>query len=301
MEEALQRTIPKVWEAGVDAVITIAHECPDVLVPVVAKHPEWRLSFVGGGHCHKKMHERVGELNVMSAEWRMHQYVRVVLHVDPSLPPKSRVVSIDPSIVDVAGSPSVFPDPVLTAAVKNWKQKVDRALGVVIGHSKGGIGPEHTVGQMVAASWLEEMGGDVAIVNKGGIRQVIPSGPITHATLWGVLPFDNQLMKLSVSGENLAMELERPKFIATGVEKRADGKWLIGGKPLEKQKRYTVLITDFMYTGGDGSMFGTHDPKGVALGIQWRDPVIAWIQKQKTKVDAPLEALVGKKSGQPSK
>ena len=297
VETALERTVTRVWEAGADVVVAIAHECPDVLAPVIAKHPQWRLSFVGGGHCHKSMIERAGDVPVLSPDWRMHQYARITLRVDRSLPAKSRVVSVETAFVDVTASPEVRPDPVLTELVKNWKDNVDKALGVTIGHSRGGIGPEAVVGQIVANAWLSEMGGDVAIVNKGGIRQVIPAGPITHATIWGVLPFDNRIMRLSITGEDLEKELANPKFIAAGAERNPGGKWLIGGKPVDKKKRYAVLVTDFVYMGGDGSLLSTYDPRGVSLGIQWRDPVIAWIEKQKTRADVPLEDKLPKGVG----
>lgn len=289
IEPSLDRAIGQTWAAGADLVVVIAHECPDILAPTFTKHPEWRVSFVGGGHCHKKMHEHAGEVSVMSPEWRMHQYARIQVTVDKTLPAKSRVTSVKADFVDVSQAAKAFPDPVLTELVKVWKDKADKSLGVTIGHSKGGVGPEEKVGQMVARAWLEEVGGDVAIANKGGIRQAIPAGAITHATIWGVLPFDNRLMKLSVTGEELVKEMENPKFILAGAQKQANGKWAIGGKPLDVKKRYTVLITDFMYTGGDGSLLGQYDPKAVGTGIQWRDPVITWIAKQKTSNATPLE------------
>lgn len=294
VEPALERAVTKTWDAGADVVVAIGHECPDILAPTIGKHPEWRLSFVGGGHCHKKMHEHAGDISVMSPEWRMHQYARVKLQVDKSRPVKSRVVAVQADFVDVAQNAGAYPDPFLTELVKVWKEKSDKELGVTIGHSKGGIGPEAVVGQMVAQAWLDEVGGDVAIANKGGIRQTIPAGPITYATIWGVLPFDNRLMKLSVTGEELLKEMENDKFIWAGAAKQASGQWFVGGKPLDKKKRYTVLLTDFMYTGGDGSVLGQYDPKGVGTGIQWRDPVIAWIQRQKTTASAPLEDKLGK-------
>lgn len=300
LEPSLDKAVAKTWEAGADVVVTIAHECPDILGPIVNKHPEWKLSFVGGGHCHKKMDVRAGAVPVMSPEWRMHQYAKVVLKVDKSLPAKSRVVNSTASFVDVAGVPEVMVDPVLAELVKVWKEKVDQALGVTIGFSKGGIGPEVLVGQMVAQSWLTEVGADVAIANKGGIRQTIPAGPITRATIWGVLPFDNRLMKLSVIGADLVKELDSEKAIVAGAEKRGD-QWFIGGKKLEAKKVYTVLITDFMYTGGDGSLFGKYDPRAAGTGVQWRDPVIAWIEKQKTSATKPLEdKLVGLKKQAPA-
>ncbi len=294
IETGVDRAVAKTWEAGADVVVAIGHECPDILAPMFAKHAEWHVSFVGGGHCHKKMHEKAGDVPVMSPEWRMHQYARVKLQVDKSRPAKSRVVGVQTEFVDVTQAAGAMPDPALTELVKVWKEKVDKALGVKIGYAKGGIGPEVVVGQMVANAWLEEVGADVAIANKGGIRQTIPAGPITYATIWGVLPFDNRLMKLSVTGEELLKELAVDKFILAGAKKQPNGQWFVGGKQLDKKKRYTVLMTDFMYTGGDGSVLAQYDPKAVGTGIQWRDPVIAWIQKQKTTESSPLEDKLGK-------
>lgn len=296
LEPSLDKAVAKTWEAGADVVVAIAHECPDILAPIVTKHPEWKLSFVGGGHCHKKMELRAVGVPVMSPDWRMHQYARISLQVDKSLPAKSRVVKETAAFVDVVAGPPSMPDPALEMLVRVWKGKVDQALGVTIGHSKGGIGPEIVVGQMVANAWLSEVGADVAIANKGGIRQTIPSGPVTRATIWGVLPFDNRLMKLSVLGADLVKELDSDKAIVAGAEKRDPGQWFIKDKPLDLKKHYTVLITDYMYTGGDGSLFGKYDPRGVGTGIQWRDPVIAWIEKQKTTAAKPLEdKLIGPK------
>lgn len=296
LEASLDKAVAKTWEAGADVVVAIAHECPDILGPIVARHLDWKLSFFGGGHCHKKMEVRTGGVPVMSPDWRMHQYARIALKVDKSLPAKSRVIEATASFVDVVAQPNVIADPVLDAVVKVWKEKVNQALGVTIGFSKGGIGPEVVVGQMVAQAWLTQVGADVAIANKGGIRQTIPAGPVTKATIWGVLPFDNRLMKLSVIGADLVKELDSDKAIVAGAEKRA-GEWFIGRKKLDAKKLYSVLITDFMYTGGDGSLFGKYDPRGVGTGIQWRDPVIAWIEKQKTTAAKPLEdKLIGPKA-----
>ncbi len=54
--KARAETAPsQAWTAGADAVVLIAHECPDKLVPILERHRDWNLSFVGSGHCHKVM------------------------------------------------------------------------------------------------------------------------------------------------------------------------------------------------------------------------------------------------------
>jgi len=296
-EEALDKAIHEVREKeGVDVVVVAAHECHDTLVPIIKRHLGWQLSFVGGGHCHKKMDERAGDVPVMSPDWRLHQYARVEITVNLNHRPEARVVSVTPSLVDVTTDAQIPSDPPLARHVAAWKAKVDKELGKTIGFSEGGIGPEEVVGKMVSDAWLEEIGSDVAIMNRGGVRQTIAKGPITHATIWGVLPFDNRLMKVSIDGDSLAKDLETKSFIVSGAEKGQNGKWSVGQKPIDPKKRYTVIITDFMYGGGDGAPFAAQDPRGVGTGIPWRDPVITWIEKKKSAEGAPLEKkLDGKK------
>jgi 5'-nucleotidase / UDP-sugar diphosphatase len=289
-EASLDRAIHEAREAGAaDVVVVTAHECPDDLVPIVTKHPEWQLAFVGGGHCHRKIDARAGDTPVITPGWRLHQYARVAITVKPSNPPRARVVTISHSIVDVATDPQVPADPPLARLVTAWRTKVDSALGKVIGYSEGGIGPEEAVGKIVSDAWLHELGGDVAIMNRGGVRQTIPRGPISHATIWSVLPFDNRLVKVSIDGASLAQDLEATSFIISGAKRAPNGSWSVGGKPMDPKKRYTVIISDFMYGGGDGAVFAARDPRPVGTGLSWRDPVIAWIEKKKSAEGGPLE------------
>src|SRR5262249_58070643 len=85
-EPALGRAVREAWAAGADVVVAIAHECPDVLEPIVARHPEWRLSFVGGGHCHKVMSLTAGSVPVMSPGWRLDHYARVAITAELGRP-----------------------------------------------------------------------------------------------------------------------------------------------------------------------------------------------------------------------
>jgi 2',3'-cyclic-nucleotide 2'-phosphodiesterase (5'-nucleotidase family) len=297
-EPALDRAVGAAWAEGADTVVIAAHECPDVLAPIIARHPEWKLAFVGGGHCHKTMNERAGDVPVIAPTWRMHQYARVRITVDPALAPKARVVAVEAALVEVEPSPAAKPDPPLARMVRHSREEVERALGVAIGHAGRDIAPEESVGQMVADAWLAQMGGDVAIVNRGGIRQTIPAGTITHGTIWGVLPFDNRIVKVSLPGGDLLKDLEAmPAIIVAGARKGAGGKWVLAnGKPIDWGHRYTVLVTDFMYAGGDGAPFAAQDPKPVETDVNWRDPVIAWVAKQQSSPAAPLEKKLAAKA-----
>ena len=136
-EPALDRAVREAWGAGPDLVVVIAHECPDVLLPIVARHPEWRLAFVGAGHCHKKMVERAGTVPVIAPGARLDRYLRVRIEADPGRPAGDRVIAVDPAVVEVSRpvgtAPAAPPDPEIARALAGWQAKVDAALGEEIG------------------------------------------------------------------------------------------------------------------------------------------------------------------------
>ncbi len=64
IETTLEAILPQVWAAGADAIVLLAHECHDVVSPLLARHPDWGLSFVGTGHCHRTSVEVVSGVPV---------------------------------------------------------------------------------------------------------------------------------------------------------------------------------------------------------------------------------------------
>ena len=290
-EPALDRGVREAWAAGADAVVAIAHECPDLLVPIVSRHPEWKLSFVGGGHCHKKMVEHAGTVTVIAPGWRLDHYARVHLLVDPGRPSGERVLAVDATVVDVghaAGAgPAAPPDAVLARAAAGWQEKVDAALGAEIGWAGSELGKESAeIGRWITDAWRAELGADVALVNRRGIRQSLPRGKITKASVWSMLPFDNKLVMLKMKGAALAHSLEADDAVSGGAARATSG-WTIGGAPLDPERVYSVATIDFLYYGGHMGLKSALSAED--RGVDWREPIIAWTRKQRSSQNAPLE------------
>ncbi len=295
-EAALVRAIPEAWAAGADAVVLIAHECPDRLLPILARHPDWNLSFVGAGHCHRLVTTSSGTLPVVAPGWRFERYVRALLTLDLDKPSGQRARRVIPELVPIAhaeGDPKAPVDAPLAAAAAGWQTKLTRALGEELGYTATGFGKESIeIARWIAGAMRAELKTDVAIVNTGGIRQGLPKGTITKSTVWSILPFDNKLVIVKLKGRDLIVDLETPEAGFAGVERAGKGYRLEGGKALDPEATYTVATIDFLYYGGSSFRFLKQDPTPKETGLDWRAPLVDWMRRQKTTPGTPLEQRI---------
>ena len=293
----IDRVLPELWATGVDAVVLLAHECHDLVAPWVADHPEWGLSFVGTGHCHRTSVELVGDVPVIGPDWRMQHYARVTLRIDRSKAPRERSRLVDYELVELSSavaSPESTADPELERLAVGWEEQVDRALGEVIGYTATGLGKRSpALGRWLVSSWRERFEADVAISTYGALRQELVPGPISLASISSIMPFDNELVVCTLPTEALLEMLAKSEVIVSGVVRGSDGSWRrASGEPLEPGTRLRVVTTDFLFYGGDGYAFHRYDPNPEVTGVNWREPVIGWTRAAASSSDRPLEQIL---------
>ncbi|MBW2537452.1 MAG: bifunctional metallophosphatase/5'-nucleotidase [Deltaproteobacteria bacterium] len=296
-EQALAKTVPEVWGQGVDAIVVLVHECRDRLLPVLERHPEWQLSFVGFGHCHRSGVGEAAGTPVAAPGWRLDHYVRVRLRIDPSGsgPRRAQVLSND-LVPVVATADQALPsvDPIFDQRIAAWQQAVEQAFGEVIGHSVSGIARKSaSIGQWVVRAWRDELSADVALTTRGAIRQEVPAGPITLSTVYGVLPFENTLIVSRILGRDLPTVLSVDRTVYAGVERKPDGSFALpSGEPIDPERRYRVVSTDYLYLNGDRYPLQKLDPEADRTGTDWRTPVVSWTRRLGTTAARPLEAAL---------
>jgi 2',3'-cyclic-nucleotide 2'-phosphodiesterase (5'-nucleotidase family) len=106
---------------------------------------------------------------------------------------------------------------------------------------------------------------DLCLLNHGGIRSIIPKGDITTRIAYEVMPFENSAMVLELKAEQL---IEMARYIInekkphplSGMEFTINQnnepiKILIQGKPLDSNKNYFVVTSDYLANGGDNMIF----------------------------------------------
>ncbi len=216
-------------------------------------------------------------------------------------------------------------DKAVRTLVKKYAVRVNAVLGEKIGEAALDLNGEHVrvretnLGDLLADILRQAAGANAAIINGGGIRASIPKGTIAIKDIYSVLPFDNYLVAIKLTGKQIREALEHG---VSGVEQCA-GRFpqvsglsfsynrrapagsrvkeiMIGGQPLDLQKEYAVATNDFMAAGGDGyQAFGealksSRDFACIGgmlkceklvyndAGRWLRDVVIDYIRKQKT-------------------
>ena len=124
---------------------------------------------------------------------------------------------------------------------------------------------------------------------------------MTIGDLTGVLPFENNLFVVEITGAQLKSQLAIDGPVVAGVtwkyKKKGDVREVVTivdrkGKQLEDGRKYKVIINDFMYLGGDGFQFKDLDATPVDTGLSLREPVLRMFRRA-TATNRAVNAPVG--------
>lgn len=132
---------------------------------------------------------------------------------------------------------------------------------------------------------------DFVLLNNGGIRSTIPKGNITIERAFKLMPFENELIAVTLSGEKIValihyfIKSKRAHPLSKTIElmvKGDDFSLKIKGKPFDKNKSYTVLTNDYLLNGGDNMHFFKNSEKLTKLDYKVRDAIIDYFKKTDT-------------------
>ena len=139
---------------------------------------------------------------------------------------------------------------------------------------------------------------DLVLLNHGGIRSVISKGNVTARTAYEVMPFENSVVVVELTGESL---LEMVSYLTKS--KRAHPvagvqiilnkdntlkTFTIGGSPVDMNKSYFVATSDYLVTGGDNMTFFKESLSKTETDYKIRNAMIDFFTKVDTlspKVD----------------
>ncbi len=289
-EETLREFVPEVRSMGVDLIFVPSHICEWELSQLARDVDDLGIALFGGGHCHEEFSDQTGEAVLLGGGSNLRGYAFATFEVALS--------TGEYEVIDI-GTEENFggtPHPQVAEIVAHWQALTDEELNVVIGYLENEI--EQRSDEMAALtteSWLWAYPADVAITNWGGMRDRLPAGDVTYASIISVMPFDNVLMDVALTGAELEQVLESGDYLpAIGGLYLERGQWILkeSGQPLDPEATYNLLVTDFLYAGGDDYHIAEFDPEAYNTAINWRQPVIDWILEQESSSENPLDAAI---------
>lgn len=187
---------------------------------------------------------------------------------------------------------AIADDPGVAAVVGEYENQLNASLGEVIGKTSVALDArasvirfgESNLGNFLADVYKQAVGADCALVNSGGIRSDTTYGPsdLTKKDILSILPFENTLVKVRLTGAHIKRLLEHGVSVAgeedgrfpqvSGLEfiydaRRPVGSRVtgieLGGKAVEPEKSYTMAVNAYLLGGGDG-----YDFKGAEVLIK---------------------------------
>lgn len=197
------------------------------------------------------------------------------------------------------------------AAIKNYispyRDTLTAALGTVLTYapetfdkSKGKWNT--TIGNMLAGAALkkadsvfffkEKIHADACMLNQGGIRSVIPKGPVTLLTAYEIMPFENSVKVVALKGTQI---LEMANYIAregkphplAGITITLSNDGMVTNvsiqdKPLQNDRTYYIASIDYLITGGDNMTFFAVNEGVYDLNYKLRDLYVDYFKETDT-------------------
>ncbi|MEN8125962.1 MAG: 5'-nucleotidase C-terminal domain-containing protein [Bacteroidota bacterium] len=132
---------------------------------------------------------------------------------------------------------------------------------------------------------------DFVLFNYGGVRQSIPKGDITVNDIFKLMPFENMLVVVELSGKKtkeLFDYFEKNKWahpisglnLTFNNDKLSD--IFIQNKPFNISKNYYVLTSDYLQHGGDHMIFFKDPVNLYSLNYKVRDAIIDYLKETDT-------------------
>jgi len=280
-------------EADADLVFVVSHLGHEADV-ALAKAAPGAAALIVGGHTHTPFGKRVGDTWVVQAHARGVSLGRVDLELarDPwrVVKARMRLLPVDPHATPA--DPDV--QRVVEGHAKDLRERLARVVGRLAAPARRRSGlASSTAGNWMADAMRRAGKADVGVTNKGGIRCDLEAGPVTAGDCYRLMPFDNTILVLEMTGADVRALAERhfafggyPALEWSGIEieieaRRAGKKRLevkgiaVDGEPLEDGRVYRVATNSFLARGGDGFRRFARARKRENTGTLVRDALAA--------------------------
>ena len=206
-------------------------------------------------------------------------------------------------------SKEVEADNKITAMIAPYKSKLDDQMNEVIGKADKDLTRDFKDGESLLGNFCANLmveqakkygGADLSVVTIGGLRVPIGEGDINVRLIYELMPFDNDFVIITISGDivqklldrltetdntslgNVEATVRRGKVVAASIN----------GEKFDKNKTYKLAVSDYLANGGDYMDFLTQSTNTQNTGAKFRNVIIDHI-KDLTKEGKKATATLG--------
>jgi 2',3'-cyclic-nucleotide 2'-phosphodiesterase (5'-nucleotidase family) len=213
------------------------------------------IDIIVGGHTNTKLEVpvRVGSTWIVQAgRWGLF-----LGELDLTLDMETEeLLSVEGKLVSVP-VPGTTPDPETLAVIQEWEGQVSGQMDVKIGDNPKEQ-PIPTLRRNIERVWLATYRTDFAYNNPGGTRAYLPVGDILIRHIWNAMPFNNTLVVVDLSAEEIQTLIPAAEF-------------------REHKKYYTVITHSY---AGDRMQDGLGLPseRFHPISTSWREPILNYVR-----------------------
>lgn len=216
-----------------------------------------------------------------------------------------KAITISGNRIELTSEWDNMPNDKATAIFAPYKAKVDSIMNPVIGQSAINMEakrPESLLSNLIAdvlrQSTIPYIGqpADLALINVGGLRNVLAAGDITYRTIYEILPFENCLCILSLRGRDVKTLMENIAdaggegvsnihLTMTADKQVIDAK--VGHTAIDDHRLYTVATVDYLAEGNDRmSSFRKAEKRECIKEATIREIFVQYIKSETAKGNA---------------
>jgi 5'-nucleotidase len=293
--ETVNALIPELRARGVEAIVVLIHEggfptgdydgCSGISGPIVdiVKKLDRAVDLVISGHTHRAYLCEIDGRLVTSGD----KYGTLVTTIDLKLDPVTRDIVAPKPENHIVRTETIAKNPEQTALIASYDKLsapiANRPAGAITetlsrmpdNAGEMPLGDIITDAQLTATQGEKTGGALIAFTNPGGVRADIvkrDGGAVTYADVFAAQPFRNQLVTMTLTGQQIKDALEqqwadpkRPRIlqVSKGFSFAWDGskgdgeripaeRMTLNGVRIDPAARYRVTVNNYLSVGGDG-------------------------------------------------
>ena len=272
---AARETVRKLREEErVDLVVLIGHEHTDDDFALAKSVRGIDVIFGSHSHLKKPIMQIPGATTFFISPY---QYLTYISRIDVTVD-GGKIAGIKGDFVSV--DRSIRPDRAIAKRVANLQRDLERDpqyrdLFTPIGRTKTAIDIP-ALEKMTVDVMRDAAKADVALSTVSSFRQAIPPGTVNLEVLRGALPYDNEIVVATMSGEQLQ------KLLALGESRKGTDAYPVVAKPesIDAQKTYRVATTDYLArVAGYRDFFPNVESTGLRVRDELRRSLTLRLQK----------------------